>query len=87
MSIYKWKNRANGPTILERGLPICGLRPYMVSKCSKSITISTPHIGHSRHGLFFKRLDYQYNAKPSEKAVTMAGTFGLAVSIPNHYTI
>jgi hypothetical protein len=28
---------------------------------------STPHIGHSRHGLFFTRLDCQSNAIPSEK--------------------
>jgi hypothetical protein len=31
------------------------------------LTVSTPHIGHSRHGLFFKRLDCQFNAKLSEK--------------------
>jgi hypothetical protein len=31
------------------------------------MTFSTPHIGHSRHGLFFTRLDCQSNAKPSEK--------------------
>jgi hypothetical protein len=30
------------------------------------VTFSTPHIGHSRHGLFFTRLDCQSNAKPSE---------------------
>jgi hypothetical protein len=34
---------------------------------SKSMTLPTPHIGHSRHGLFFTRLDCQSNAKPSEK--------------------
>jgi hypothetical protein len=31
------------------------------------LTFSTPHIGHTRHGLFFTRLDCQSNAKPSEK--------------------
>jgi hypothetical protein len=35
----------------------------------------TPHIGHSRHGLFFTRLDCQSNTKPSEKD----HDFGLAV--------
>jgi hypothetical protein len=34
---------------------------------SKWMTFSTPHIGHLRHGLFFTRLDCQFNAKPSEK--------------------
>jgi hypothetical protein len=32
-----------------------------------SMTFSTPHIGNSRHGLFFARLYYQSNTKPSEK--------------------
>jgi hypothetical protein len=31
------------------------------------MTFPTPHIGHSRHGLFFTILDCQSNAKPSEK--------------------
>jgi hypothetical protein len=44
-----------------------------------------PHIGHSRHGLFFTRLDYQSSAKPSEKdhdlpGIHTGGTFGVAVS-------
>jgi hypothetical protein len=47
------------PTILERGLPICGLRPNHVCDVS--------------------------NAKPSEKDHELPGTFGLAVSIANHY--
>jgi hypothetical protein len=46
--------KTNGTTILERGLPICGLRPV-----SKSMTFSTPHKGHLRHVLFFTRLDCQ----------------------------
>jgi hypothetical protein len=55
---------------------------------SKSMTFPTPHIGHSRHGLFFTRLDCQYNAKLSEKDPGFEpGTFGVAVSIPNHHTI
>jgi hypothetical protein len=33
----------------------------------KSKIFPTPHIGHSRQGLFFARLDCQSNAKPSEK--------------------
>jgi hypothetical protein len=34
---------------------------------SKSMTFPTPHIGHSRNGLFCTRLDCQSNAKLSEK--------------------
>jgi hypothetical protein len=34
----------------------------------------TPHIGHSRHGLFFTRLDCQSNAKPSVKDHDLPGT-------------
>jgi hypothetical protein len=56
------------------------------------MTFPTPHIGHSRHGLFFTKLDCQSNAEPSEKDQKdypgfEPGTFGVAVSIPNHYTI
>jgi hypothetical protein len=51
----------------------------------------TPHIGHSRHGLFFTRLNCQSNAKPSEKDQDLprirTRDFGVAVRIPNHYTI
>jgi hypothetical protein len=32
---------------------------------SKSMTFPTPHIGHSRHGLFFTRLDCQQSAYPT----------------------
>jgi hypothetical protein len=34
---------------------------------SESMTFITPHVGHSRYGLFFTRLDCQSTAKPSEK--------------------
>jgi hypothetical protein len=54
---------------------------------SESMIFPTPHIGHSRHGLFFTRLDCQSNAKPFEKDHDLPGTFGVAVSMPNHYTI
>jgi hypothetical protein len=51
---------------------------------SKSMTFPTPHVGHSRHGLFFTRLDCQSNAKPFEKDMTYPGfkpvTFGAAIS-------
>jgi hypothetical protein len=40
---------------------------------SKSMTFPTPHIGHSRHGLFFTRLDCKSNAKPSEKDHDLPG--------------
>jgi hypothetical protein len=45
---------------------------------SKSMTFSTPHMGHSRHGLFFTRFDCQSNAKPSEKDHDLPGTFRLS---------
>jgi hypothetical protein len=41
-----------------------------------------PHIGHSRHGLFFTKSECQSNAKPSEKDHDLPGTFGLA---DNHF--
>jgi hypothetical protein len=70
--------------ILERDLPICVLRHNRVCEYV-NLTFSTPHIGHSRHGLFFTRLDCQSNAKPSEKDHDLPRIpFGLAVSIPNH---
>jgi hypothetical protein len=38
------------------------------------MTFATPHdVGHSRHGLFFTRLDYQSNAKPTEKDHDLPG--------------
>jgi hypothetical protein len=37
------------------------------------MSFPTPHIGHSRHGLFFTRLDCQSNAKPSEKDHDLPG--------------
>jgi hypothetical protein len=40
---------------------------------SKSVTFPTPDIGHTRHGLFFRRLDCQSNAKPSEKDHDLTG--------------
>jgi hypothetical protein len=40
---------------------------------SKSMTFPTPHIGHSRHDLFFTRLDCQFNAKLSEKDYDLPG--------------
>jgi hypothetical protein len=43
------------------------------------MTFPTPHIGHSRHD--------GCQSKPSEKDHDLPGTFGIAVSIPNHYTI
>jgi hypothetical protein len=55
------------------------------------MSFSTPYKGHSRHGLFFTRLDCQSNAKPPEKDHDLPGfepgAFEVAVSIPNNYTI
>jgi hypothetical protein len=51
------------------------------------MTFPTPHIG------IFYKMDCQSHAKPSEKDHDLPGirfepgTFGLAVSIANHYTI
>jgi hypothetical protein len=39
----------------------------------KSMTFPTPHVGHSRHGLFFTRPDCKFNAKPSEKDHDLLG--------------
>jgi hypothetical protein len=79
------------PTILERGLPICGLRPNHVCAWSKSMTFPTPHIDHSRHGLFFTRWNVNPMLNLLKRTMTYPGfesrTFGLAVSITNHYTI
>jgi hypothetical protein len=51
--------------------------PYMTSPplyVSKSMTFPpTPHIGNSRHGLFFTRLDCHSNAKLSEKDHDLPG--------------
>jgi hypothetical protein len=40
---------------------------------SKSMIFPTPHIGYSKHGLFFTRLDCQSNDKPSEKDHDLPG--------------
>jgi hypothetical protein len=80
------------PTIRERGLShtcLGGLRPKHVMR-SKSMTFPTPHIGHSRHGLFFTRWIVNPMLNLLKRTMTYPGfepgTFGLAVSIANHYT-
>jgi hypothetical protein len=66
------------PTILERGLPICGLRPITMY-VSKSMTFPTPEYWIVSPMLnLLKRTTTYPGFKP--------GTFGVAVSIPNHYT-
>jgi hypothetical protein len=58
---------------------------------SKSMTFPTPHTGRLRHGLSFK--DWIVNPMLNLLKSTMTypgfkpGTFGIAVSIANHYTI
>jgi hypothetical protein len=58
---------------------------------SKSMTFSTPHIGHSKHGLFFTRWIVNPMLNLRKRTMTYPGfkpgTFGLAVNIANHYTI
>jgi hypothetical protein len=55
------------------------------------MTFSTPHIGHSRHGLFFTRWIANQMLNLLKRTMTYPGfepgTFGLAVSIANHYTV
>jgi hypothetical protein len=55
------------------------------------MTFPTPHIGHSRHGLFFTRWIVNHMLNLLKRTMTYPGfepgTFGLAVSIANHYTI
>jgi hypothetical protein len=77
------KIKPMAPTIFERGLPIMQ---------SKSMTFPTLHTGHSRHGLFFfTRWIVNPMLNLLKRTMTYSGfepgTFGLAVSIANHYTI
>jgi hypothetical protein len=52
------------------------------------MTFPTPHIGHSRHGLFFTRWIVNPMLTLLKRTMTYPefepGTFGLAVSIANH---
>jgi hypothetical protein len=86
--MFKKINKPMAPKILERGLPICGLRPNHVCK---SINFPTPHIGHSRYGLILQDWIINPMLNLLKRTMTYAGfepgTFGLAVSIVNHYTI
>jgi hypothetical protein len=71
--------------------PACGesisptFSPFILS--SKSMTFSTPQTGHPRHGLFFYKTGFSVLLKMT---MTYPGfepaTFGVAVSIANHYT-
>jgi hypothetical protein len=83
--------KTNGTTILERGLAICGLRPYRVYRKVSRLLLPTPHIGHSRHGLFFTRWIVNPMLNLLKRTMTYPGfepgAFRLAVSIANHYTI
>jgi hypothetical protein len=55
------------------------------------MTFLTPHISHSRHGLFFTRWIVNPMLNLLKRTMTYPGfepgTFGLAVSIAHHYTI
>jgi hypothetical protein len=91
---YNWfksykKNKPMAPTIRERGLPICGLRPYYVCEVSRWFFQLRIYIGHSRHGLFFTRwiINTMLNLLKRTMMGFEPGTIGLAVSIANHYTI
>jgi hypothetical protein len=71
-------------TVLKK--PMAPTRPNHVCK-----TFVTPHIGHSRHGLFFTRWIVNPTLNLLKRTMTYPvfepWTFGLAVSIANHYTI
>jgi hypothetical protein len=58
---------------------------------SKPKTFPTPHIGHSRHGLFFTKRIVNPMLNLLKRTMTYPGfdpgTFGVAVSIPNHYNV
>jgi hypothetical protein len=50
------------------------------------MTFPTTHIGHSRHSLFFTRLDCQSNVKPSEKDHDLPGIRTRDPWSSSHYT-
>jgi hypothetical protein len=58
---------------------------------NKSMTFSTPHIGHSRHSVFFTRWVVNPMLNLLKRTMAYPGfeprTFGLAVSIANHWLI
>jgi hypothetical protein len=54
------------------------------------MTFPTQHKGHSRHGLFLQDWIVNPMLNLLKKTINRGfepGTFGVAVSIPNHYTI
>jgi hypothetical protein len=55
------------------------------------LAFSTPHIGHSRHGLFLQDWIFSPMLNLLKRTMTYpefeSGAFGVAVSIPSHYTI
>jgi hypothetical protein len=58
------------PTILERGLPICGLRPNHI--CEVSLFSNSSYRSFETWFIFYK-MDCQSNAKPSEKDHDLPG--------------
>jgi hypothetical protein len=62
------KNKPMAPTILERGLPICGLRPNHICDFSNSSCRSF------ETWFIFYKMDCKSNAKPSEKNHDLPGT-------------
>jgi hypothetical protein len=88
MQIIKKNNQWHQQSL--RGFPQfvdSGLTLYV----SKSMTFPPPHIGHSRHGLFFTRWIVNPILNLLKRTMTYPGfepgTSGLAVGMPNHYTI
>jgi hypothetical protein len=67
--LANWKRRWHIVTLRTRifGKPIMNASEFTEVSASTSMIFPTPHISHSRHGLFFTRLDCQSNATPSEK--------------------
>jgi hypothetical protein len=73
------------PTILDRGLPICGLRPNRACELVDDF-FNFAYRSFKTWFIFYK-MACQSNVKPSEKDHDLPGTSGLAVGMPNHYTI
>jgi hypothetical protein len=55
------------PTILERGLPICGLRPNQTMNVKQVDDFSNSSYRSFETWFIFYKMDFQSNAKPSEK--------------------
>jgi hypothetical protein len=67
----KKQNKPMAPTILDRGLPICGLRPIHVCEWVHDY-FNSAYRSFETWFIFYK-IDCQFNAKPSEKDQNLPG--------------